>query len=163
MKKLRFTAFALIIVLSALLISGCAKQTISQQDDSELMQNDLTAEQDNAKYEKLSLEWFDKDIQEMTLRKTKYYHTITDKDEITKLLNYLKNARVVSKEEIGATEGWTYGINIVLQDGTRHWLTLSDSGVRWNNDSETQTICTVETDYFKPLIEKLDSDLLKLF
>ncbi len=163
MKKLRFTAFALIIALSVLLISGCAKQTISQQDDSELMQNDLTAEQDNAKYEKLTFDWVDKDIKEIALRRQQYAYAITDKKDIEKLVEYITDAKVISKEEIARMEGWTYAIKVTLENGEYYWVELGNSYAECDKDNETGIVYTVETDYFKPLIEKMGSDLLRVY
>ncbi len=136
MKKLRFTAFALIIALSALLISGCSKP----------------------KYEKLTFDWVDKDIKEITLDRELNCYTITDEKDIKKLVEYITDANIVSKKEddmkIGCT---TYAIKVTLENGEFYWVELSNSLARWNKDRETQIICTVETDYFKPLIEKMDS------
>ena len=141
MKKARIIALISLFVITILLISGCVKQ----------------------QYEKLSFGWTDKDIKVITLYKMQYSYAITEQEEITKLLNYLKKANVVSKEEIGITGGWTYAIKVTLENDEYYWIKLNESVVRWDIDRESQIICTVETDYFKPLIEIMDSDLLKVY
>ena len=106
-------------------------------------------------------DWVYKDIKEILLRKQKYAYAITDKKDIEKLIEYITDAKVISEEEIGATDGWTYAIKTTAQDGEYYSFIIGDSFAKWNKDSETQIVYTVETDYFKPLIEKMDSDLLK--
>ena len=147
MKKIRIIALITLLVLSVLLISGCAVQKTSGKDDSE--------------YERLSFDWVDKDIKEILLRKQKYAYAITDKKDIEKLIEYITDAKVINKKEIGATDGWTYAIKATAQDGEYYSFIIGDSFAKWNKDSETQIVYTVENDYFKPLIEKMDSDLLK--
>ncbi len=134
MKKLRLVTIIAVVVLSVLLVSSCAKQ----------------------KYQKLSFEWADKDIKAISLRKEMNDYEITDKDDIKRLVDYITDADVISKKEYGITLGWTYAIKVILENGEYYWVTLNDSSARWDIDRETQIICTVETDYFKPLIEILD-------
>ena len=147
MKKIRIIALITLLVLSVLLISGCAVQKASGKNDSE--------------YERLSFDWVDKDIKEISLRKQKYAYAITDKKDIEKLIEYITDAKVISEEEIVRMEGWTYAIKVTLENGEYYWVELGNSYAECDKDNETGIVYTVETDYFKPLIEKMDSDLLK--
>ena len=133
MKKIRTLSLIICIVLSVVLISGCVAN----------------------KKEKLFSDWNAEDIEEIQIAKMDYSETIADKDKIKEFVDYLQGATIVKYEETGATDGWTYGFNVTFKDGEYKGYDFSSSSIWWQT-KEYKYIYTVDTDYFKPLTDKLD-------
>ena len=134
MKNTKIFTLIICIVLSVVLVSGCSSD----------------------KKEKPFSDWNADDIEEIQIAKMQYRENITDKDEIKEFVDYLQGATIISSEQTGTSDGWTYGFDVKFKDGEYKSYNF-DSSVIWWQSKEYKYIYTVDTDYFRPLTDKLDA------
>ena len=136
MKIARRIALVIIFAFVVTLISGCSVK----------------------EKENLFSDWVAEDIEEIQIKKIQYTLTVADKNEINEFVKYLQGAVVINKEKTESTEGWTYAFSVRMKDGDVKSYTLDSSNIYWDYNKEYQNIYTVDTDYFKPLIDVLDAE-----
>ncbi len=138
MKFITKTTIALMLILSVVLICGCSANKKGN------LFADLAAER----------------IEKITISKTIYDKTIEKQDDIKKFVTYLQGASVLKTETVDKEDGEGYYIKFTFTNGESESYQITNSSIKSSIDNLNMKSMVVDNDYFKPLIDYIENNII---